>query len=283
MPQGEIDAHALLELARDAARAAGEVLLARYRGPARGVGTKSSGTDMVSDADREAQRAALERIAGERPEDGVLAEEAAGERAGSSGLRWVVDPLDGTTNYLYGVPAWVVSVACEDAAGALAGVVHDPLRGETFCAVRGAGATLAGEPIAASSRDALSSALVATGFSYDRGERALQAAAVQSILPSVRDLRRSGSAARDLAWVACGRYDGYYEVPVMPWDRAAGELLVCEAGGEVARLGAIGPSGDGTVAAGRLLFEPLAALVGRANGTAAGWTGERDGTRWDTL
>src|SRR4051794_13402879 len=269
MPPGEIDAHALLELAREAAQAAGEVLLARYRGPARGVGTKSSGTDMVSDADREAERVALERITSARPHDGVLAEETAGERHGSSGLRWVVDPLDGTTNFLYGVPAWVVSVACEDGAGGLAGVVHDPLRAETFCAVRGAGATLDGARITASPLDDLSSALLATGFSYDRAERALQARAMRAILPAVRDLRRSGSAARDLAWVACGRYDGYYEVPAKPWDRAAGELLVREAGGSVGRLDAIGPSGDGTVAAGAGLFERLSALVVGANGAAS--------------
>ncbi len=272
------DLDELLRVAAAAATAAGHLLLERFRAPARGVATKSSGVDMVSDADRDAQRAALAVIEAERPDDGILAEESPAEQEGASGRRWVVDPLDGTTNFLYGRPAWVVSVACEDGDGGLAGVIHDPLRGETFTAARGRGARLDGRPLRVSEQDRLERALVATGFSYDAGERALQARAVGAILPSLRDLRRSGSAARDLAWVACGRHDGYYEAPVMPWDRAAGELLVLEAGGRVARLPAIGPSGDGSLAAGPLLFEALRGLVAGAMATAGAPRAAKSGT-----
>jgi myo-inositol-1(or 4)-monophosphatase len=257
----------LVALAERAATAAGELLLERFRGPARGVAVKSTATDMVSDADRDAEARIVEILAAARPGDAVLAEE--GGAAGTGSLRWVIDPLDGTTNYLYGVPAWTVSIACEDEDGGLAGVVHDPAAGETFVAVRGAGATLNGRPIRASAATDLRRALVATGFSYREEERRVQAAALPAILPRVRDLRRDGSAARDLAWVACGRVDGYYEVPTMHWDRAAGVLLVAEAGGRTTPLAPIGPSGDGALAAAAGVHDALLALV-RAALAAAG-------------
>ena len=198
----------LLALAQAAGREAGELLSAPFRQPATGVDAKSTATDLVSDADRDAEALLRERILAARPGDAILGEEQ-GEQSGGSGFRWVVDPLDGTINYLFGLPGWSVSIACEDSQGVLIGVVHDPLRDETFTAVRGAGAARNGRPIAVSAAASLETALIATGFSYHREERAVQARALASVLPAVRDIRRLGSAALDLAYVACGRFDGY--------------------------------------------------------------------------
>jgi myo-inositol-1(or 4)-monophosphatase len=224
-----------LELAERAAREAGQLLLARFGRPAADVDRKSSSTDMVSEADRVAESAIASLLERERPDDGVLAEE--GARAdGSTGRRWVVDPLDGTTNFLYEIPQWAVSVAVEDGDGVAAGVVRDPVRDETFAAARGAGATLNGEPIALREPPRLARALIATGFSYDRATRAVQAETLLGVLPHVRDIRRAGAASLDLAWLAAGRLDGYYERGLKPWDWAAGRLLVLEAGGAVAEL-----------------------------------------------
>jgi myo-inositol-1(or 4)-monophosphatase len=222
--------------------------MARYGGPARGVDTKSSATDMVSEADREAEAAITQLLRGERPDDGLLGEEGADE-SGASGRRWVVDPLDGTTNYLYGFPAWAVSVGLEDADGRLVGVVHDPVARETFTAARGQGAHLNGEAIRVNEIDRLDRALIATGFGYDADVRAGQAEILRELLPRVRDIRRAGAAALDLCSVAAGRVDGYFERGVQPWDFAAGALIVTEAGGEVVELRggrfgiAAGPSG----------------------------------------
>lgn len=246
---------ALLDLARDAAHAAGALLLERFGDPASGVAAKSSRTDLVSDSDRDAEALALGIIAAARPDDAIVAEEGGGG-GGASGVTWLVDPLDGTINYLWGVPQWCVSVAAQDGAGGLVGVVHDPCRGETFTAVRGEGARLDGAPVAVRRGAPLGEALVATGFSYRAEERARQAARLARVLPAVRDVRRLGAAALDLAWVAAGRLDGYYETGLNPWDRAAGELLVREAGGVVEEL-----PGAGLVAAEANLIGALRALV----------------------
>ncbi len=235
----EPDAPALLDLARRAAVAAGDLLLDRFGGPVRGLGTKSSPTDLVSDADRNAETLILSLLERERPGDAVLAEEE-GPLAGE-GLRWVVDPLDGTVNYLFGIPQWCVSVACEDQEGTLVAVVHDPLRGETMTAVRGRGATLGERALEVRPGVLLGQAMVATGFSYRAEVRARQAELLEAILPEVRDIRRAGSAALDLAWLAAGRLDGYYEHGLNAWDWAAGGLLVREAGGVTEPL----PAGDG--------------------------------------
>jgi myo-inositol-1(or 4)-monophosphatase len=230
-----LSARSDLELAERAARAAGEVLLSFYGGPALGVGAKSSDTDLVSDADREAERVIRELLEAERPQDGLLAEE--GSRSESdSGRRWVVDPLDGTVNFLYGFPAWGVSVALEDAAGLALGVVLDPVRPELFAAVRGEGATLDGEPIRVSGCTELARALVTTGFSYEAERRAEQAELLTRVLPRVRDIRRVGAAALDLCQLAAGRVDGFYERGLNRWDEAAGRLIIEEAGGAVAEL-----------------------------------------------
>lgn len=191
---------------------------------------------MVSDADREAEAALTRLLGAERPDDGVLGEEGA-DAGGASGRRWVIDPLDGTTNYLYRYRAWAVSVALEDASGAgLVGVVHDPLNGETFSASRGGGAFLNGEPIRVSGHDELKTALVATGFGYDPEVRRGQAELLLRVLPRVRDVRRAGAAALDLCHVAAGRLDGYFERGIHHWDYAAGALIVAEAGGRVLEL-----------------------------------------------
>jgi len=229
----------------------------RYRGPAQGVDTKSSPTDMVSEADRAAEAAIVEMLIAERPDDALLSEEGAGG-AGTSGRRWVVDPLDGTTNYLYRFPSWAVSVALEDDEGALAGVVHDPLTGETFRAERGGGAQLDGEPIHVNDLDRLDRALVGTGFGYDPDVRKGQAEVLLAAIPHVRDIRRAGAAALDLCSVAAGRLDGYYERGLNHWDWAAGALIVREAGGEVLPLEGGRP---GMAAAGPRLVHALADLV----------------------
>ena len=250
----------LLRLAAGAAREAGALLATRFRQPATGVAAKSSATDPVTDADRDAEALLRERIGASRPGDAILGEEG-GAVAGESGLRWVIDPLDGTVNFLYGLPTWSVSVACEDETGGVVGVVFDPTADELFAAVRGAGATLNGRPIAASDCGRLDHALIATGFSYRPDERAAQAGTVARILPEVRDIRRAGSAALDLCSVACGRVDGFYEIGIRHWDRAAGMLLVTESGGRSSPLPAIGGSGDGVLAAGAALHDPLRAAV----------------------
>jgi myo-inositol-1(or 4)-monophosphatase len=207
----------------------------RFGGPARGLESKSTATDLVSDADRDAEALIRDLLVRERPDDGLLAEEGTSQ-PGESGRRWVFDPLDGTVSYLYGYPHWSVSIALEDAEGAALGVVYDPNRDELFAAERGAGATLAGEPIRVRDAPPLAEALVATGFGYDPARRARQAEVAAALLPAVRDIRRAGSAALDLSWLAAGRLDAYYERGLSPWDWAAGSLLVREAGGAVEEL-----------------------------------------------
>lgn len=252
----------LLDTAVRAAHDAGALLLERFRRPVHGLASKSSRTDMVSDADRDAEALIASIIRSVRPDDAILGEET-GERTGTSGVRWIIDPLDGTTNYLFGIPQWCVSIACESVAdgAALAGVVFDPSRDETFSASRGMGASLNGSACRISRVADLSTALVVTGFAYRADERAVQGRTAAHVLPRVRDIRRFGAAALDLAWVACGRVDAYYESAMQPWDLAAGALLVLEAGGIVSRIPAVGPSGDGVVAAGPALHDALRDLV----------------------
>jgi len=256
MPHGD----ELLAVAVDAARAAGSLLCERFARPRGDVRTKSTPTDLVSEADDAAEAAIRELLSARRPNDGILGEEG-GDSPGASGLRWVIDPLDGTVNFLFGIPHWCVSVACEDGDGTVAGVVHDPLRAETFTALRGAGARLAGEPIAGSTASDLAVALVATGFSYDAEVRAAQAAVAARLLPAVRDLRRAGSAALDLAWTACGRHDAFYERGLQPWDRAAGALVCSEAELRLRELGSRSGLPAGLLAAPEALLEPLHALI----------------------
>jgi myo-inositol-1(or 4)-monophosphatase len=224
----------LLELAVSVAREAGELLLERFKGGReQTLASKSTPTDLVSEADLASERLIRERLSGERPADGVLGEEGGGTD-GTSGLTWIVDPLDGTVNFLFSIPQWCVSVAVADDRGSLVGAIYDPCRNELFSATREGVPLLNGAPIAASDRTELETAMVATGFAYDASVRAAQAEVFARLIPRVRDIRRFGSAALDLAWTACGRYDAYFERTTKPWDIAAG-TLVCERAGLTVR------------------------------------------------
>ena len=220
----------LRALAVELATEAGEILMKMGTG---GVTTsKSTPTDLVTEADKAAERHIVDKLRRLRPDDAIIAEEGSAN-TGTSGIRWVVDPLDGTVNYTYGFPHWCVSIGVE--GDERLGVVHDPSRGETFY-----------DPalLTPSLKTDLADSLIGTGFAYAAQTRARQAATVANLLPIVRDVRRVGSCALDLAWVACGRLDGFYEEGVQHWDVSAGIALVNDAGG-VART-----SGPMTVAAG---------------------------------
>ena len=256
----------LLGVARAAARAAAAELLARYDAAPEGLDTKTTATDPVSDADRAAEAAIRALLAERRPGDGVLGEEGgetvAAAEADATGVRWVVDPLDGTVNYLFGYPQWSVSVACEDADGTIAGVVLDPLRSEEIAATRSGPLLRDGVPYERpAGAPALGVALVATGFGYDAEMRTRQAEVLRRVLPQVRDVRRGGSAALDLAWTALGRCDAYWERGVKHWDVAAGALLCARAGLDLHELPAVGGMPSGLVAAPPALAPPLLALV----------------------
>ncbi len=233
--------------------------MARRHRPS-GVGTKTSGGDFVSDADRASEAAVVEVIAGARPDDGFLGEEGA-DRESASGVRWVIDPLDGTANYLYGLDGWAVSVAAEGMEGegwsTLVGVVYHPVSGEMFTARRGAGARSNGIALEVNDPVARRSALVGTGFSYDYEVRRSQGPLAGRMLLEVRDLRRIGAAALDLCLVAAGRLDAFYESDLQAWDYAAGALIAREAGAVVS------PFENGVLAAGPALHEDLATLIRR--------------------
>lgn len=250
-----------MSVAVEAAEAAARELTARFGERPEGLATKTTPTDLVSEADVAAESAIHAVLERRRPDDAILAEEG-GERGGGGALRWLVDPLDGTVNFLFGIPAFVVSVACEDADGGLVGVVLDPVRGERFAATRSGPATRGGEPIRGSRRGDLSTAMVATGFGYDAAVRARQAEVVARLLPRVRDIRRVGAAAMDLAWTACGRFDAYFERGVKPWDIAAGCLIAERAGLEVRELPASGADEMGVAVAPAGLMDELVGLVG---------------------
>jgi myo-inositol-1(or 4)-monophosphatase len=250
----------LREVAEAIAREAGHQLREAFAGPLVNVTAKSSPTDLVSEADHAAERLIRERLASARPGDGFLGEEG-GDETGTTGLRWVVDPLDGTINFLFRIPQWAVSIACEDASGTLAGVIYDPMRDELWSAERDGAALLDGRPIAASTRTDLATALIATGFGYDAEIRRYQAEVITRLIPSVRDIRRLGSAALDLAWTAAGRYDAYFERGLNHWDLAAGELLCTRAGLAVRELEARPPAGTGVLVAPDALVDPLATFV----------------------
>ena len=223
----------LLALATDVAHEAGAGLRDAFGQAGSPMASKSTPTDLVSEADVGTERLIRARLEAARPDDAIMGEEG-DDRPGTSGLRWVVDPLDGTVNFLFGIPQWCVSVACEDADGALAGVVFDPMRDEIWAATRERPADARRRAGPAVRREELATSLVATGFGYDAAVREVQAAFVARLLPRVRDLRRIGAAALDLCWTAAGRYDAYFERGVKHWDVAAGALL-CERAGLAVR------------------------------------------------
>ncbi len=222
----------LRDLAIDIAQEAAGVLAAGIHDDRTEVDTKSSGTDMVTEMDRASEALIVARIAAARPEDAILGEEGS-DHSGTSGVRWVVDPLDGTTNYLYGLPGWNVSIGVEIDGESVAGAVVVPAVGETFAAARGHGATRNGVPLRFDGPTSLATALVGTGFGYDPATRADQARFLVDLLPRVRDVRRSGAAATDLCSLASGRLDAYYEAGLAPWDRCAGTVIAREAGAVV--------------------------------------------------
>lgn len=195
--------------------------------------SKSSSIDIVTEADQNADRHITERLNALFPEHSILAEES-GQHGQAEGLRWLVDPLDGTTNFAHRIPHFGVSMALYDGPRAMVAVTVDPIRRETFRAVRGEGAYLNGSPIRVSPVDDLVQAVLATGFPYDRHQAGLQnIRQMEAFLRKVRGVRRMGSCTLDMAYVACGRYDGFWEYKLAPWDVAAGVLLIEEAGGKV--------------------------------------------------
>jgi myo-inositol-1(or 4)-monophosphatase len=248
----------LRALAERLARAAGALLLDRLPHD-RTLGSKSTPTDAVTEVDRAAEALIVETLRRERPDDAVVGEEGTYD-PGTTGLRWLVDPLDGTVNYVYRAAAFTVSIGVEDDAGGVAGAVYDPQRDELFSAARARGATRNGEPLRANPVTDLTHALVATGFSYAAADRAWQAAVLAKVLPEVRDIRRLGSAALDICSVAAGRVDAYYELGPAPWDRAAGLLIAAEAGA-VTRIGTAPDGRDLTVVAAPGIAAELLSLL----------------------
>jgi len=250
----------LAALAERAARSAAELLGHALHRPRESVTTKSTATDLVTEMDRAAERLVVDQLLGARPDDGLLGEEGS-NRAGTSGVRWIIDPLDGTTNYVYRHPGVSVSIAAELDGTVVAGVVVDVWTGECFRAARGGGATRDGRPIEVSGATDLARALVATGFGYQPEQRRHQGRVVGAILDRIRDIRRMGSAALDLCSVACGRVDAYYELSLGPWDFPAGALIAAEAGAVVVDLDGEPPTAAPLLAATPALAEPLRALL----------------------
>ena len=228
-------AEGLRELALEVAREAATLIRERRRAGVRVADTKTSSTDIVTEADRASEELILARLLAARPDDGVLGEEGA-DITGTSGVRWVVDPIDGTVNYLYATPEYAVSIAAEVGGVAVAGVVVNAASGEEYSAVRGGGARCGDEPITVRPATAPEYAVVRTGFNYEPEVRARQAASVAALVTRVADIRRFGSCALDLCALAIGRSDGYVEEGCKPWDYAAGALIAAEAGARVELL-----------------------------------------------
>ena len=258
-----VDIHSLVslvELARSLALEAGVLV---RDGRARGLNdvvTKSTATDVVTEFDNAAEAMIVARLRRERPGDGLIGEEGT-NHLGTSGINWLIDPIDGTTNFLYDLPAYAVSVAAADADGSIAGAVYLPVTNEMFWAGRGMGAWCNDKPIRCSTVDDVSLALVGTGFAYRAERRRVQAATMARIIPEIRDFRRLGSAAIDLCYVACGRLDAYYEQWLNPWDRAAGELIAAEAGATVGTYRTPGDEPSGLLAAPSGLYDAIRHLV----------------------
>lgn len=263
-------AHELRTIALSAAREAGELLL-HDRPPVLAVDTKTSETDVVTEMDRKCERLLVSRLLAQRSDDGIIGEEGA-SRAGTSGITWVIDPIDGTVCYLYRQPHWTVSIAAKDEVGGLVGVVHVPTSGETYVGVRGEGAVRLdahGEHhLLRTDRPSLAMSLVGTGFGYEALRRRTQALTLNHVLPAVRDIRRMGASSLDICMVADGRLDAYYERGLSEWDYAGASVVALEAG---VTLGGIGdkPAGpDLFVAAPPGLFEELTALLSVAGADA---------------
>jgi myo-inositol-1(or 4)-monophosphatase len=264
-PEVPIQHAELLGVAVELVHRTGALIRAGQDGPADAaqleVATKTTPTDLVTAVDKQAEQFLVEQLHARRPGDAVLGEEGA-DQAGSTGVRWLVDPIDGTVNFYYGVPQYAVSVAAQFEGETVAGAVHNPVSGETFMAVRGAGAWLGSRPLTAAGRAAgLDTAVIGTGFSYDAGRRGAQGRVLAGVLPRVANIRRLGSAALDLCFVAAGRLDGYFEQGLAPWDMAAGALIAQEAGALVTGLRGRPPGPVITVAASQAVAGELVALL----------------------
>jgi myo-inositol-1(or 4)-monophosphatase len=251
-----VDSRELLAVARAAAAEAGKLLVERRPADLGVAQTKSSPTDVVTEMDTAAERTIRAAIRRQRPDDGFLGEEG-GSEDGASGVRWVIDPIDGTVNYLYGLPAWAVSIGAEVDGVTVAGVVLAPQLGEEYTAVRGGGSFLGERRLRVNEPEGLAVSLIATGFGYRAERRDVQGRIVGGLLGQVRDIRRGGSAALDLCSVAAGRMDGYYERGTHAWDRAAGELIAEEAGARVEGFHGAPASEAMVLAAGSALFPAL--------------------------
>lgn len=256
---------AIRELAVELARAAGRLQRERYETPLE-VSTKSGPIDLVTEVDRACEALIVDALQRERPGDSILAEEGGATEGQESEWLWIVDPLDGTTNFAHGYPGFCVSIGVERAGARSVGVVYDPLRDELFHAERGAGAYRNGVPIRVSQEAQLGRAMLATGFAYDlRRSRDDNLDHFAALLKRTQALRRGGSAAMDLCYVACGRLDGYWELKLHPWDVAAGILIVEEAGGRVSDCGGGPPprSGREIVATNGRIHPALLEVLGR--------------------
>ncbi|AEH09251.1 Inositol-phosphate phosphatase [Candidatus Protofrankia datiscae] len=250
----------LLALALDVAHEAGDLLLRGRSGDVVAETTKTSPTDVVTALDRASEELVASRLREARPGDGLLGEEGADD-PGTSGVRWIVDPLDGTVNFLYNLPNWAVSIAAEVDGQVVAGVVHAPALGVTYTAALGDGSARNGVPLSGSAVTDLAHALVATGFGYTVQRRIAQVTVLTRVVPRVRDIRRMGAASLDLGAAAAGLVDAYYERGLHPWDHAAGALVATEAGLRVGGLHGRPISNDLVIAAPPALFDALHDLL----------------------
>ena len=219
----------LLAVAEDLARAAGDMALRGRKSGDVSATTKSSPTDMVTQYDKASEELITAGLDSRRPHDGLIGEEGA-SKPSTTGITWHIDPIDGTSNFFFDIPMWAVSIGAVDEHGPLIGVVYAPALGEMFTACRGEGAFLNGTPIHVRDNSQLSDALVCTGFSYRVHERTQHAQRVAKMVTHIRDIRRFGAAAIDLCFVACGRYDAYFEEHLHSWDLVAGQVIATEAG-----------------------------------------------------
>ena len=258
-PAPELDDSALDSLLALAVDLADRAARRHRQGGIGDLATKSSVTDPVTEVDRDSEALIVSGIRSARPRDGILGEEGASVD-GVTGLRWIIDPLDGTVNYLYGIPCHAVSISVEEHGVPIVGVVHDTAHDEVFAARRGGGATFGGRPIRGSDVTSLSSTLLGTGFGYDAQQRHRQGRVLAKLIGQVRDIRRAGSCAVDLCWAAMGRLDAFYETGPNRWDVSAGMIIVREAGG----VATYDPSTHRILAAPPALWNELVAAVSAA-------------------
>lgn len=248
----------LVAIAEQVARAAGQLLMDRPDSFT--LTEKSSAVDFATQMDEQAERLIVKSLLATRPDDGIIAEEGAAQKS-KSGVTWVIDPLDGTVNYLYGLPGWNISIAAKDKDGVMAGVVYAPSIGALWKATKGGGAFLNNKLIKCNDPVKLNMALIATGFSYDLELRKEQGSRIQRMIPQIRDIRRNGAAAVDLCYVAMGAVDAYFESSLKEWDFAAGGLIATEAGAIISGRSGGAPDGDMVVCAGPSLHAQLLAQI----------------------